>query len=198
LSYFPQTLFFENSSTFDVIIEKFPYKLSNVSNPEAKNASRLALEVFIIHGPNTLNGSIDTAKSLDDEYTPSMFTTLTYEIDSGLPDEQGYLQWKPISYQSLGRKSTESQLVNMLYTAGGLYCDTVVIPPGLAHGIFANSTSNVTRWFAVFGTPGDDTYLNSGYFTWLDCIYIYTCMYTHNFSLKDMHIQMLHNYSFLV
>ena len=107
---------------------------------------------------------MNTVVSLDDEYTPSVFTTNTYEMHE---DElTGFLQWKPISYQSAFRKSTESQQVIMVHTAGIEYCDSDTVPEGLGLRVFGRSVSNITRWFAVFGTPGDDTFLPTAYISW--------------------------------
>ncbi|XP_019857126.1 PREDICTED: uncharacterized protein LOC109585472 [Amphimedon queenslandica] len=46
LDYFPKTLYTINSTTFDFIFQNFPYQL-HIGN----NASRLVLDVTIVHGP---------------------------------------------------------------------------------------------------------------------------------------------------
>ncbi len=165
MPYFPNTLFTANTSTMDIIIEKFPYNLSNISYYQSENFSRLALELYVVHGSNTSNGSVSSLQSIDDEYTPSVFTTNTYKTDASEKDdaieETGFFQWKPISYQSPGRTTTNSQQVNVVYTAGHEFCDTMNIPGGLVRDVFGDSASNVTRWFVVFGNSGDITYFNS-------------------------------------
>ncbi len=87
-------------------------------------------------------------------------------LDESVVEDTGFFQWKPISYQSSNRKSTESQQVNFVYSAGHNFCDTINIPNGLVQDLFGENASNVSRWFAVFGNSGDDTYFNSGYITW--------------------------------
>lgn len=154
---------------FDVISENYPYSQVN-------SKSRLALEVLIIHGENVENGSISLGKSSDDEYTPSVFTTFTYNTSGKdqthySPSTGGYAQWKPISYQSSGRKSTQSQQVAILPTADVPACEVGVLPRGLASALFGSEVSNktvgnVTRWLVVFGTPGDENYINTTYNTW--------------------------------
>ena len=122
-----------------------------------------------MHGPNTQNGSVFIATSLDDEYTPSVFTTITYKMPQDsvdVVDETGFFQWKPISYQSSGRKSTASQQVNHLYATDQSSCNTGEIPDGLVNDLFGRNASNVSRWFAVYGTSGDQSYFNSPYLTW--------------------------------
>lgn len=163
LSYFPKTLFTDTSTVFDVISEKYPY------SPDISNG-RLALEVVVIHGRNVQNGSISLGKSSDDEYTPSVFTTCTYNAGRN-HSTGGYAQWKPISYQSSGRKSSESQQVTIMPTAHVDECEVTVVPRGLASALMGSNISsqtvgNVTRWLVVFGTPGDQNYINSTYNTW--------------------------------
>ena len=113
-----------------------------------------------------MNGSMNTVVSLDDEYTPSVFTTITYEMPNDDDGLNGFLQWKPISYQSAFRKSTESQQVNFIHTSGIKYCDSDTVPEGLGLRVFGQNVSNITRWFAVFGTPGDQTFLPTAYISW--------------------------------
>ncbi len=95
---------------------------------------------------------------------------MTYEMfqddDVDAADETGFFQWKPISYQNSDRKSTASQQVNILYTGDQSFCNTGEIPNGLVKDLFGQNASNVTRWFAVFGTSGDVSYFNNPFFTW--------------------------------
>jgi len=156
LPYFPGTVFTENSTTFDLEIQNFFYRLSTSKKP----SSRLALELLLVHGPDTSNGSVSVTRTIDDEHTPSVFQTFQYLFgDSHI----GYLQWKPISYQNSDRASTSSQQANVVF-ADGSTIDP--LPPSLASALFNSSTVNVTRMFMVFGSSGDDSYLNSDYMTW--------------------------------
>lgn len=141
--------------------------------PLTLNISRLALEVTIIHGVNVQNGSISISNSNDDEYTPSVFSTFTYNTSGKIHTSPaglgGYAQWKPISYQSAQRKSSSSQQVNVVTTAHVRECEVPQVPKGLASALFGSnvtSVGNVTRWFVVFGTPGDDTHVKPTYNTW--------------------------------
>lgn len=153
LGYFPKTQFTENSTVFDLVIENPLYMLSY-------NRSRIALEVLVVHGPNVTNGSVNISKTLDDEYTPSVFKAFSYLFGSN-----GYFQWKPISYQSQTRQTTKAQQANMVYAPDDFVEE---IPPSLASAVFGNDSHelNVTRWFMVIGTPKDQSYINSNYSTW--------------------------------
>lgn len=128
----------------------------NSSHP----GGRLALELLLVHGPNTTNGSIEKSRTIDDEHTPSVFETLAYQFG-----KKGYLQWKPISYQTSDRSSTKAQQANYVY-ANGTACNVSRLPPSLASALFDVHTVNATWFFMVFGTSGDDSALNSTYMTW--------------------------------
>lgn len=151
LPYLPRTHYTENSTTFDLIVQNFPYRSAN---------SRIILEMYIVSGPS-LQAAGDVKKKhwIDDEYTPSVFETFTY------PFGDSYLQWKPISYQSQSRQSTASQQANYLAYGGLQPSDQGELPRGLASAVFRPG-ANVTRFYMVIGTPGDGTYLSTAYFTW--------------------------------
>ena len=100
-------------------------------------------------------------RTIDDEHTPSVFQTIQYLFGNS---SVGYIQWKPISYQnSANRATTSSQQANVLFADGS---DVKPLPRSLASALFNRSTVNVTRMFMVFGSSGDDTYMNSEYMTW--------------------------------
>lgn len=128
----------------------------------------------MVHGPNVNNGSISRGRNSDDEFTPSVFTTYTYHTSAKDKSRHntskgGFAQWKPISYQNSGRKSTESQQATVVPTAHVSECEVKGVPHGLASALFGSDVDgvgNVTRWFVVFGTPGDENYINSTYNTW--------------------------------
>ena len=157
----------------DIIFQNFKFNLT--CDDDDDKCSRLALEMLIVHGPQVQNGSSSVHKYLDDEFTPSVFSSWTYgvqgksQVDPGL---KGYLHWKPISYEDSDRKSTTSQQINILSGGNDSSCTISDLPASLATALFGvrvnDSTrmSNVTRWFAVFGTDGDDSNLSPSYATW--------------------------------
>lgn len=160
LRYFPKTLYTENSTTFDLIVENYPYTMT---------PSRVALEMLLVHNQNTPSGNVSMDSTVDDEYTPSVFDTFQYLFgkDPASNGTPGFFQWKPISYQSGGRKSTKSQQANVAYASNETQEEHASIARGLASALFEPSTvSNVTLLYIVFGTSGDDTYNQSEYMTW--------------------------------
>lgn len=166
LGYFPKSLFSNTSTTFDFAFTNFQY--SNISKcgpkTDSTNCSRLILKMHLVHGPNTLNGTLISNFSLDDEYTPSVFLTKGYLFGNQPSVSPGYLQWKPISYLSDGRQSTSSQQANMVTSM-----NVNTLPDSLASALFGNDPDekiNVTTIYLVFGTEGDDNNMNPKYLTW--------------------------------
>ena len=124
--------------------------------------------MMLIYGPGIPPGRTRERMSVDDGYTPSIFKTVQYEFGNS-STEQGYLLWKPISYQSSSRKSTVSQQAILVYPEGRAI-NVTELPHGLATAMFGNVNSttygNATRLYIVFGTSGDDTYITPTYMTW--------------------------------
>ena len=165
LSQFPRAQVSENATLIDITIQNYEF---HGTSPDTVGG-RLALELFVVHGPKVKPGEFQQHQSLDDEYTPSVFSSWTYNVsgdDSKFHDLGGYIHWKPISYQSESRKSTESQQITLVSTADVDACTNYSSLEGFAAALFGSNASNVTRWYAVFGTDGDDTYLSPKYSTW--------------------------------
>lgn len=162
LSYFPKTLYSENSTTFDFVFRNFEY--SNISrNKKDSNLKygRLVLEMLFVHG-QLKNGSVKERFSKDDEYTPSVFITNNY-LFGGNGTFDGFLQWKPISYLSGSRKSTQSQQANLINGEIG----DVDIPPSLAYALYGSENAGIVQpVYMVYGTGGDDNNPNADYVSW--------------------------------
>lgn len=155
------------------MIQKFNFTLTGGDDSDDdQKSSRLALEMFLIHGPQVKNGSLTLDRYLDDEYTPSIFSSWTYNVSGkhlrDFYNMSGYLHWKPISYQDNTRRSTISQQVTIKTAGDAQECSVKLLPKGLATALFGDKVNslNVTRWFAVFGTEGDDSYFSPEYSTW--------------------------------
>ena len=167
LGYFPKSLFTNTSTTFDFAFANFPYSNISTCGTETDNTTcaRLVLKMYLVHGPNTLNGTLISNFSLDDEYTPSVFLTKAYLFGTQPSVSPGYLQWKPISYLSSNRQSTSSQQANMVTSIN----EETTLPDSLASALFgvdADEKMNVTVLYLVFGTEGDDNNMNPDYLTW--------------------------------
>ena len=131
--------------------------------------SRVALEMLLVHNHNTSSGNVRMDSTVDDEYTPSVFDTFQYLFGKKPVSNEtaGFFQWKPISYQTAGRKSTKSQQANVAYASNETQVEHARIARGLASALFEPSTvSNVTLLYIVFGTSGDESWNQSSYMTW--------------------------------
>ena len=100
--------------------------------------------------------------SRDDEYTPSVFLTYNqfFGKNSSI-EEGGFLQWKPISYLSGKRKSTQSQQAKAKNGKQLLLSD---MAPGLVTALYTNDTAGIIQpIYMIFGTEGDDNNPNPSY-----------------------------------
>ena len=153
--YFPKPWYTANSTTFDLMMKNFVYRLPG-------KASRLALEIELVQGLGVAdNGTLGQKYSKDDEYTPSIFYTRFFSF--GGEQGHGHVRWKPITYITRHRKSSESQQANAVL--GGPVNETE-LPGSLARAIFGDDYSHRTTIYLVFGTEKDDNGLNSGMYTW--------------------------------
>ena len=153
--YFPKPWYTANSTTFDLLIKNFVYQFHG-------KASRLALEVDLVQGRKVSNnGTLGQTYSKDDEYTPSIFYTRFFSFDGA--QGHGHIRWKPITYITHHRRSSESQQANPVM---GETVSHTALPRSLARAIFGTSYSHCTTMYLVFGTEKDDNALNSGMYTW--------------------------------
>ena len=176
ISYFPKTQYTQNSIVFDITIDNFNYT--------KKINGRVAIEMIMVNGQVIDKSSTDQTLTEDDEYTPSVFKTQEYYFQPKNVPNRAFLQWKPVSYQSKSRKSTQSQQANVVYPSGravDLLGDEV--PRSLASALFSDDTPlNGTAMYIVLGTSGDDTYVNSDYQTWLVIVCVCVCVCVCEFS----------------
>lgn len=156
-----------NSTVVDVTLLSYNFSMDQDVNgtPVTKNG-RIAMEMVMIGGQKVNRSSTSVTSYVDDEYTPSVFRTWQYFFD---PRRWIYLQWKPISYQTHNRKSTQSQEANLVYPEGAAV-DILggEVPRGLASALFNESSMvlNGTAFYMVIGTAGDDNYVNPFRVTW--------------------------------
>lgn len=157
---FPKTLYTVNSTYFDFVFSNFNYS----TNLDDEDNGRLVLEMQLVYGGLT-PGQLQEKFSRDDEYTPSVFITYNQLFDDDY--SQGYLQWKPISYLSSKRKSTQSQ-----QALSNDKCKPDIIledlNPGLVPALYKDSidAGEIVPLYIVFGTEGDDNNPCPSYVSW--------------------------------
>lgn len=159
---FPKTLYSENATVFDFVINNFDY--SNISSTDGgSKCGRLVLEMQLVHGL-LKNRTRTRTFSRDDEYTPSVFLTFNQLFGEKGP-LQGFLQWKPISYLGHERKSTQSQ---QAIVKDGDQIRLDKMSPGLVTALYTNESDAgiIQPIYMVFGTNGDDNNPNPTYVSW--------------------------------
>ena len=165
VSVFPKTLYSENSTVFDFTFNKFNFTLSDGQDT---SHGRLVLEMLLVHGRLNNNSSPEKRFSRDDEYTPSVFLIYNQLFGGGNDTMDGFLQWKPISYLSKSRKSTQSQQAN---AQNGHSMNITQVRPGLVTAMYPNDTHSAAAGviqpvYMIFGTEGDDNNPDPGFVTW--------------------------------
>ena len=157
-------MYSENSTVFDFVFSNFNYTLS-VGDTKY---GRLILEMDLVHG-QLQNKSVSKTFSRDDEYTPSVFLTYNQLFGGnrfrGKKLLEGFLQWKPISYLSGKRKSTQSQQANVINSKNISLSD---MSKGLVTALYNESSPCfIQPVYMIFGTEGDDNNPNPQYVSWL-------------------------------
>lgn len=99
----PHLLLNSQSSSIDFTVDAIESRF---------NHSKFALNIiFLINHPSI---SVETKRSLDDEYTPGTFKLFSVEIKDDDGVIQNYLQWKPIFYY-FGPKTLENSTITKQY-----------------------------------------------------------------------------------
>ncbi|XP_074105584.1 glycosylated lysosomal membrane protein [Cotesia typhae] len=156
----PHMLHSENSTQIDFII-------NHLRTNSSFNKSRFGLELMVVsEGDSSSRMSIDTKKSLDDEYTPGIFETIemrTPENNKNKFRGSGYLQWRPVSYLTSHRDvtaSTETTFYNIINCSNITNNSILYAFYGDSNNLLINKV-NVT-----IGSSGDGFYKKTNYATW--------------------------------
>lgn len=96
-SQLPHLQYSENITQFDMNID---HVWTNFTK------SRFAVELVMVGGGKE-EMKTDETRSIDDEYTPGVFTIFNWLSDASA-DNTGFLQWKPVCYQSKTRSRSEA------------------------------------------------------------------------------------------
>ncbi|KAL4228254.1 hypothetical protein ACF0H5_013687 [Mactra antiquata] len=150
----PHLQYNENLTQFDLNIDHLYTNLSK---------SRFAVEIALI-GDNAKQMHVDETRSIDDEYTPGVFTIYNWLTDEG--DDKGFLQWKPVCYKSLQRSRAEA--TGMKHYGMRLSTDIDPYMNTLVYGYYGdnliNTMINVGNF--SFGLSQDGGYNKTQVLTW--------------------------------
>uniref|UniRef100_A0A8C4PVY9 Glycosylated lysosomal membrane protein n=1 Tax=Eptatretus burgeri TaxID=7764 RepID=A0A8C4PVY9_EPTBU len=147
----PHLLHNGNCSQFEVRISGFIPR---------GNYTRFALE-FMLFSQGS-NYSFEVKKSIDDEYTPTIFEVLSAILRN--EDSQTYLQWKPVSYNKLS-KNREASMPCKYY--GGSSPGPKQEPNRtIAHFFYQGVPNGVQAFNISFGTGKEDFYNVTRFISW--------------------------------
>ncbi|XP_041933272.1 glycosylated lysosomal membrane protein [Alosa sapidissima] len=126
------------------------------------NQSRFILEVQSVSSAEQ-KGQVDVLKSIDDEYTPSIFKVSQWVSSPSNASSEilGYTQWKPVAYRTEHPKFEDATPCR--------HSDPVLVselpPSGWVQALFRDglqtSTLNIT-----FSIAGDPFYNTTNYLSW--------------------------------
>ncbi|KAK7878001.1 hypothetical protein WMY93_031347 [Mugilogobius chulae] len=131
--------------------------------------SRFLLELRAVGGAPL--ETVQSVRSIDDEFTPSIFTVCQWLSNSSGPDpgpgpgpgpSPGFVQWKPVAYRAA---SAQLEVATPLRHSSPRRQDPVstATVSGLVQGFYGNDTST-TALNVSFGLSGEPFYTN--YLTW--------------------------------
>uniref|UniRef100_UPI00358F3D03 glycosylated lysosomal membrane protein B-like n=1 Tax=Myxine glutinosa TaxID=7769 RepID=UPI00358F3D03 len=147
----PHLLHNANCSQFEVCISGF--------EPQG-NYTRFAIELMLFNQVN--NYSSDVVKSIDDEYTPTIFKVLSTTLRN--EDSQTYIQWKPVSYNKR-LKNREASVPCKYY--GGSSPDKKQEPNRtIAYIFYKGVLSHVQAFNISFGIGKEDFYNVTNFISW--------------------------------
>ncbi|XP_078052333.1 glycosylated lysosomal membrane protein isoform X1 [Augochlora pura] len=162
----PHMLHTENSTQVDIILDHMQIN-KTFSN------SRFAIELLVVGGGNPdIPLFIDPQKSLDDEHTPGIFEvvevrTPPYPDMNDYQTQGAYLQWRPVSYTSAFRDSTNFT-ETVQYPPIKVADHTNAIQNSLLYCYYGDQVNGLLtqRIIVSLGTKGDGFYRKTYYSTW--------------------------------
>ena len=103
--------------------------------------------------------SMDSKRTLDDEYTPATFKLFHVEVDDSANQTRNYFQWRPILYYN-EPKNVENATITKQYSLGKLNYQSEQTQLGIGSCFYpGNQTFSVMN--VSFGIEGDE---KNGYF----------------------------------
>lgn len=162
----PHMLHTENSTQIDIILQ-------NIETNKTFTNSRFAIELLVAgEGNPDIPMFINPKKSLDDEHTPGIFEvvevrTPPYKSMDNYQTEGAYLQWRPVSYTTISRDTTNST-ETMQYSPLKVSNHTSAIMNTMLYCYYGDKIDNLLtqRIIVSLGTKGDGFYKRTYYSTW--------------------------------
>nr|CAD7409085.1 unnamed protein product [Timema cristinae] len=151
----PHLVHTQNSSLIDLVIDKLG------TNSHFSHA-RFAVDIILAsQDPKNTTMTFESHKSLDDEYTPGVFTMVDLQTPSSLSGAKGgYIQWRPVAYIAKERDLTNSTDANN-YGLSNVTYPSAVLNSSALYAFFSSSLENmlVQETVVSFGLKEDGTFL---------------------------------------
>ncbi|RUS77818.1 hypothetical protein EGW08_014411 [Elysia chlorotica] len=152
-----------NLTQIDFVLDDFTPSFSR---------SRFALETVLVSLSKNKKMSIDETQSIDDEYSPGVFTINNWLSNPSDQVQTGFLQWKPVSYlsESRGRKSATKVKHYKIVDVKDRVSDVALVKSSIVEALFGNvwsRTDVIIRSSNIsFGLSKDGYYVKNNYTVW--------------------------------
>ncbi|XP_011689751.1 PREDICTED: glycosylated lysosomal membrane protein-like [Wasmannia auropunctata] len=162
----PHMLHTENSTQVDIILDK-------IQTNQTFSRSRFAIELLAVGGGDPdVPMFVDPKKNLDDEHTPGIFEVVEVrtppyrELDGAL-NAGSYLQWRPVSYNSVSRDVTSST-ETIQYPPKQVFNHTSAIKNSMLYCYYGETADDLLlqKLIVSLGSKGDGFYKKTNYLTW--------------------------------
>nr|CAD7452824.1 unnamed protein product [Timema tahoe] len=158
----PHLVHTQNSSLIDLVIDKLG------TNSHFSHA-RFAVDIILAsQDPKNTTMTFESHKSLDDEYTPGVFTMVDLQTPSSVSGAKGgYIQWRPVAYIAKERDLTNSTDANN-YGLSNVTYPSAVLNSSAVYAFFSSSLENmlVQETVVSFGLKEDGFYKKTNYTSW--------------------------------
>nr|CAD7396179.1 unnamed protein product [Timema poppensis] len=158
----PHLVHTQNSSLIDLVIDKLG------TNSHFSHA-RFAVDIILAsQDPKNTTMTFESHKSLDDEYTPGVFTMVDLQTPSSVSGAKGgYIQWRPVAYIAKERDLTNSTDANN-YGLSNVTYPSAVLNSSALYAFFSSSLENmlVQETVVSFGLKEDGFYKKTNYTSW--------------------------------
>ncbi|BFY97164.1 hypothetical protein BsWGS_00204 [Bradybaena similaris] len=159
----PSLSYGANETQFDFVISNFT---------PTYPASRFAVEtVFLSQSTSEMN--VETLESIDDEYSPGVFQIVNWLSNPSDRGSFGFVQWKPVCYNSAGRsRSTATKVKN--YDLSDTqqqenitrYLNSSIFVSIFHADLYDKKVVTIRATNVSFGLSQDGTYVATNYTAW--------------------------------
>lgn len=158
----PRLLHTPHSFQLELVLDQFNTKY---------NKTRFVLETLMLSSESPSEEyELEKYHSIDDEYTPGVFTTVQMTSPLSRNKDWGsYLQWKPVCYKKSSSRTTEASTETKQALGNLNIVDRLnEVEASLAYAYYGEEPSTqLAGWINIsYGLQGDDFYQDTNYLSW--------------------------------